>query len=68
VFGAKAPQLHVVLVAPKDAVAKVESNVVMGPGKPGSVDKGTLEARGERLLETTKSAEQRVEFQWEMNF
>ena len=68
VFGTKAPQLHVVLVTPKDAVAKVESNVVMGPGKPGSVDKGTLEARGERLLESTKSAERTVAFQWEMNF
>jgi len=68
VFGARAPQLRVVLVTPKDAVAKVESNVVMGPGKPGSVDKGTLEARGERLLESTKSAEQKAEIQWEMDF
>jgi hypothetical protein len=68
VFGVHAPQLHVTLVEPKDAVAKVENNVVMGPGKPGSVDKGTLEARGERLLESTKSAEWTAAFEWEMNF
>ena len=68
VFGAAPPQLKVTLVDPKDAAAKIESNVVMGPGKPGSVDKGTLEARGERLLESTKSAEKTAAFQWEMSF
>jgi hypothetical protein len=64
-FGARA-QLRIVLVTPKDAAAKVEGKVVMGPGKPGSVDKGTLEARGERLVVSTKSLATTAAFVWEM--
>ncbi len=47
---------------------KVESNIVMGPGRPGSVDKGTPEPRGERLLLTTKSPTAATTFRWELNF
>jgi len=60
--------LHSELIAPADAVAKVESNVVMGPGKPGSVDKGTLETRGERLVVfTLKPSNERV-FRWNLTY
>jgi hypothetical protein len=68
VFGAAAPLLKVNLLEPKDAAAKVESNVVMGPGRPGSVDKGTLEPRGERVVVATKAAAATAVFGWEMTF
>ena len=68
VFGAAAPQLKVKLLEPKDATAKVESNVVMGPGRPGSVDKGTLEPRGERAVVSTKAPATAAAFEWEMTF
>ena len=45
--------LHIQLLLPQGATSMVEQNVVMGPGKPGSVDKGSLEPRGERLLVST---------------
>jgi hypothetical protein len=60
--------LHSELIAPVDAVAKVESNVVMGPGKPGSVDKGTLEQRGERLAVSTLSPGKNSYFRWNLTF
>lgn len=60
--------LRVRSLEPKDAVAKIEPNVVMGPGKPGSVDKGTLETRGERLLVSTPKPETKTKFGWEMLF
>jgi len=50
------------------AAARTESNVVMGPGRPGSVDKGTPEARGERLLVTTQSPATTLAFTWTLNF
>src|SRR5216683_3902677 len=46
--------LHIHLLSPLGAASKVEQNVVMGPGRPGSVDKGSLEQRGERLVVSTK--------------
>jgi hypothetical protein len=60
--------LVVRLEEPKDAVAKVEANVVMGPGQPGSVDKGKLETRGERLTVSTKDAVKATGFRWELTF
>jgi hypothetical protein len=60
--------LHVELESPAGAMTKVESNVVMGPGQPGSVDKGTPEARGERLAVTTDKAEAVAKFKWVLTF
>ena len=60
--------LHVKLLSPPDAVSKVEKNVVMGPGKPGSVDKGSLEERGERLLVSTSKKVTGTRFAWELDF
>jgi hypothetical protein len=50
------------------AASKAEQNVVMGPGKPGSVDKGSLDARGERLLVSTTERETSAHFAWEFSF
>ena len=60
--------LHVKLLSPPDAVSKVEKNVVMGPGKPGSVDKGSLEERGERLLVSTPGKATSTRFVWQLDF
>ena len=60
--------LNVHLLSPAGADFKVEQNIVMGPGRPGSVDKGTLEPRGERLLATTSSKSTEVRFSWELLF
>ena len=35
---------------PKDAVSRIEPNVLTAPGPPGSVDKGPKETRGSRLV------------------
>ena len=67
-FSVGGAELRVSLMEPKDAVTKVESNVVMGPGKPGSVDKGTLEARGERVVASTPEAAVEAEFRWDLTF
>lgn len=58
--------LNVHLLAPPDAKVTVEDNVVMGPGKPGSVDKGSLEKRGSRLLAGLSSATKTANFRWEL--
>jgi len=47
---------------------EVESNIVMGPGRPGSVDKGTPEARGERLKVTTDQPSTTFSFNWQLTF
>jgi hypothetical protein len=62
------PGLKVELLAPRGAGAKIEPNVVMGPGRPGSVDKGTPETRGERLLVTTPAPVAGAEFRWVLRF
>jgi len=56
------------IVMPKDATTKIEPNMVMGPGIPGSVDKGTLEQRGERLLVNTSKPASSAVFDWRLNF
>ena len=68
VFRAGAVPLHVRLMEPKDASAKIQPNVVMGPGRPGSVDKGTLETRGARVEAVTAAPEKKATFDWEMVF
>lgn len=49
VFEPPGTNLLVNLVMPKNAVAKIEKNILTAPGKPGSVDKGEREERGVRL-------------------
>jgi hypothetical protein len=56
------------LLSPLGAASKVEKNVVMGPGRPGSVDKGSLESRGERLLVSTTERVTNAHFVWELSF
>jgi hypothetical protein len=60
--------LHIHLLAPSGAASTVEQNVVMGPGRPGSVDKGSLEPRGERLLVSTAGKVTSTQFEWELSF
>jgi hypothetical protein len=50
------------------SVALTESNVVMGPGLPGSVDKGTPEARGDRLVVTTGEPVTSLAFTWTLSY
>jgi hypothetical protein len=42
--------------------------MLMGPGKPGSVDKGELEQRGERLGVTTQRPVSMAQFDWGFYF
>ena len=56
------------LLLPPGVTSKVEPNVVMGPGNPGSVDKGSLEPRGERLLVSTSEKVMITQFVWEFVF
>ena len=48
--------------------SNVEQNVVMGPGRPGSVDKGSLESRGERLMVSTAGKVTSTQFEWKLRF
>jgi hypothetical protein len=56
------------IVSPPDAMATVEPNIVMGPGKPGSVDKGTPEQRGDRVVATTSTPAASAHFRWRLKF
>jgi hypothetical protein len=56
------------LLSPQDAKAAIDSNVVMGPGIPGSVDKGQLEQRGERVVVTTVHPMSTAGFEWTLRF
>jgi hypothetical protein len=60
--------LHIQLLQPLGAASKIEQNIVMGPGRPGSVDKGSLEPRGERLLASTSKKVTTTQFVWELDF
>jgi hypothetical protein len=60
--------LHVTADAPAGSEAKIEANEVMGPGRPGSVDKGTLEQRGERLLIVTPAPVKELVFRWKLSY
>jgi len=60
--------LNVRVISQQDVDSKVEPNIVMGPGRPGSVDKGSLEPRGERLFVTTKGKTAATGFQWDLQF
>lgn len=56
------------ILEPKDEKTEIEPNVVMGPGIPGSVDKGKLEQRGERLLVKTAKPFSQASFGWNLTF
>jgi hypothetical protein len=60
--------LNMHLLLPERATSKIESNVVMGPGRPGSVDKGSPEPRGERLIVSTPEKVTSTQFVWELIF
>lgn len=48
-IGDATTKLIATLVAPADFKAEIEPNILTAPGKPGSVDKGEQQQRGERL-------------------
>ena len=50
------------------ALAASEVNVLMGPGRPGSVDKGTPEPRGQRITVTTDQPVTRANFSWNLTW
>ena len=50
---AQPAQLRIDVEEPPDATKKLEPNMMTGPGAPGSVDKGTRQQRGTRLVIST---------------
>jgi len=60
--------LHMNLLLPHGVSSKIEPNIVVGPGRPGSVDKGPLESRGERALVSTSGKVTSTQFDWELLF
>lgn len=56
------------LLEPKDVSYTIEKNMVMGPGKPGSVQKGSLEQRGQRVVVSTKDPRATEQFVWNLSF
>lgn len=50
------------IVGPEGMEAKVETNYLTAPGRPGSVDKGEREKRGVRLALTTSSPVDKAKF------
>jgi len=56
------------LAEPKNVTQKIEDNVVMGPGIPGSVQDGSLETRGQRVVVTTKVPLLSAQFIWKLSF
>lgn len=55
-----------VSAAGAEVATRIEPNIVMGPGKPGSVDKGTPEQRGERLDVSTKMPATTAKSRWQL--
>jgi Domain of unknown function (DUF4962)/Heparinase II/III-like protein len=60
--------LNINLLSPPHSGFTIEQNVVMGPGRPGSVDKGSPEARGQRLVVSTPEKVTKTEFVWNLAF
>lgn len=65
-FGPAAGGLAVSIAAPQDARAVIEPNEVTAPGPPGSVDKGEVQRRGERLAIATPGKVRSAVFQIQM--
>jgi Domain of unknown function (DUF4962)/Heparinase II/III-like protein len=56
-------------ILPTESFANtIEPNIVMGPGRPGSVDKGTPEPRGQRLILDTEWPATEFAFEWTLTF
>jgi hypothetical protein len=66
--GGSVATLHAEILAPADIATKVEPNIVMGPGIPGSVDKGKREQRGEFVTVTTTKPAVTTQFHWTLKF
>jgi len=58
--------LHAIERFSVPSTAKEEANIVMGPGRPGSVDKGSPDPRGERIVVTTEQPVSHAEFRWSL--
>ena len=54
-------------VLPKKAIFEVVPNIVTAPGRPGSVDKGEQQDRGERLAVTTPVPSKSAVFVWKLS-
>lgn len=63
-FDGDAPpkQLRIDVEEPANAVKKLEPNFMTGPGAPGSVDKGTRQERGTRLVVSTAAPQTATNF------
>lgn len=55
-------RLLVTVAAPQDTRARVETNVLTAPGRPGSVDKGERVERGQRLALSTHAPSLAAQF------
>ena len=60
--------MQALLHQPKQVAPVIEKNMVMGPGIPGSVDKGSLQQRGERLVVSTTAPKLAERFLWTLSF
>jgi hypothetical protein len=60
--------LRAEILAPADLTTTIQPNIVMGPGIPGSVDKGTREQRGELINATTTEPAPSAQFRWMLKF
>jgi hypothetical protein len=60
--------LHAAGIFSVPSKSKTEANVVMGPGQPGSVDKGTPQPRGSRLIVSTESPVTHADFTWKLTW
>ena len=67
-FDVNGAVLTATLQSPKPTTSIIEPNIVMGPGRPGSVDKGSLETRGERLVVATPMPVKSTHFLWDLRF
>ena len=66
--GGSSATLRAEILAPADLSTAIEPNIVMGPGIPGSVDKGTREQRGEFIRATTTKPGASSPFRWVLRF
>ena len=58
--------LAVDILAPSDHIARIEPNNVTAPGRPGSVDKGEVQARGQKLEISTQKPANEATFHLEL--
>lgn len=58
--------LSVSLTLPKHAALEIAPNIVTAPGRPGSVDKGEQQHRGDRLTGSTPNQTKSATFVWQL--